>query len=71
LQSSKKSLDISGKHQEIQNKWTARWELDGCHRAADSPIKPKFYNRDAAPYPNGGLHVGHLRNYVLGDIVAR
>jgi leucyl-tRNA synthetase len=61
----------AGKHEELQRKWSTRWDLEGCHRASDVPTRPKFYNRDAAPYPNGGLHIGHLRNYVLGDIIAR
>lgn len=63
-------MDLSD-HQRLQAKWTARWTLAGCHTAPASPTRKKFYNRDAAPYPNGDLHIGHLRNYVLGDIIAR
>jgi leucyl-tRNA synthetase len=64
------TLDLSNQ-QYLQAKWAARWNLAGCHTAPASPTRKKFYNRDAAPYPNGDLHIGHLRNYVLGDIIAR
>lgn len=60
-----------GSHKHLQSKWSERWDKAGIHRAPDRPMRRKFYNRDAAPYPNGNLHIGHLRNYVLGDIIAR
>ncbi len=59
------------RHEKLQLKWTERWESAKCFHAPEQPRLPKYYTRDAAPFPNGNLHIGHLRNYVLGDIMAR
>ncbi len=57
--------------EEIERKWKKIWEEKGLFKAkADSP-KPKFYCLNMYPYPSGDLHVGHGRNYILGDAVAR
>jgi len=56
---------------EIEPKWKETWDRKGLFKAqADSP-KPKFYCLNMYPYPSGDLHVGHGRNYILGDAVAR
>ena len=47
------------------------WDEAGCYRAPRLPAGRKFYNYDSGPFPNGPLHMGHVRTYVLGDIVAR
>ena len=57
---------------EIEKKWQARWEAAKVHRAEEDPSRPKHYTLVMFPYPSGsGLHVGHCKNYVPGDVVAR
>ncbi len=57
---------------EIEPRWQARWEANGLYRAAQGDARPKYYCLDFFPYPSGeGLHVGHCRNYVPTDVMAR
>ncbi|MBV8244476.1 MAG: leucine--tRNA ligase [Candidatus Eremiobacteraeota bacterium] len=55
----------------IERKWQARWERDETYRAVDDDPRPKYYVLEMLPYPSGDLHVGHAKNYTLGDAVAR
>ncbi len=55
----------------VEQKWRTRWERDHLYRASDDGAKPKYYTMEMWPYPSGDLHLGHAKNYSLGDAVAR
>ena len=59
------------KPQTIEQKWQERWNSTGAFEVTEDPAKPKFYCLEMFAYPSGHAHVGHVRNYLIGDVVAR
>jgi len=59
------------KPQELDKKWQAQWASSRAFEVAIDPSRPKYYCLEMFAYPSGHAHVGHVRNYIIGDVMAR
>jgi leucyl-tRNA synthetase len=57
--------------QALEKKWQAYWEKEKIFRVFEDPLREKYYLLEMFPYPSGKIHMGHVRNYTIGDVVAR
>jgi len=56
---------------DVETKWQRRWEESGLFRVREEPGRAKYYCLEMFPYPSGRIHMGHVRNYAIGDVVTR
>jgi leucyl-tRNA synthetase len=64
-------MDPNYDPQQIETKWQKRWADEKLFEAEAEPGRPKYYVLEMLPYPSGDIHMGHVRNYSIGDALAR
>src|SRR5512132_1951492 len=57
--------------QTIEPKWQQHWEAEHIFEVHENTEQPKYYCLEMLPYPSGRIHMGHVRNYSIGDVIAR
>ncbi|MHB8830001.1 MAG: leucine--tRNA ligase [Syntrophales bacterium] len=64
-------MDRKYNPKEIEEKWQKRWEEERLFKVTEDADRKKYYLLEMFPYPSGRIHIGHVRNYTIGDVVAR